>query len=83
MRYAWKVSRLRHLIFDSDNAIVLGGRAMALHRHHKPIRGKVVPPRPRALSSRPVGALVAYRGPSGPSHPSRVRRACRTMCRLC
>jgi hypothetical protein len=31
MRYAWKVSRLRHLIFDTDNPIVLGGRAMALH----------------------------------------------------
>ena len=49
MRYAWKVSRLRHLIFDTDNPIVLGGRAMALHRRNKPIRGKVVAASPTGV----------------------------------
>jgi hypothetical protein len=49
MRYAWKVSRLRHLIFDTDNPIVLGGRAMALHRRNKPIRGKVVAASPMSV----------------------------------
>jgi hypothetical protein len=33
---------LRHLVFDTDSPIVLGGKAMALHRRDKPIRGKVV-----------------------------------------
>jgi hypothetical protein len=49
MRYAWKVSRLRHLIFDTDNPIVLGGRAMALHRRNRPIRGKVVTASPTGV----------------------------------
>jgi len=76
MRYAWKLPRLRHLIFDTDNPIVLGGRAMALHRRNKPIRGaEWWPPRPCAVSLRPAGAPVAYRGLPGPLHPSKVRRA--------
>jgi hypothetical protein len=50
MRYAWKLSRLRHLIFDTDNPIVLGGRAMALHRRNKPIRGKVVAASPTRVA---------------------------------
>ena len=37
-----KLSRVRHLIFDTDNPVAIGGRAMALHRRQKPIRGKVV-----------------------------------------
>jgi hypothetical protein len=49
MRYAWKVSRLRHLIFDTDRPIVLGGRAMALDPHNKRIRGKVVSASPKAV----------------------------------
>ena len=49
MRYAWKVSRLRHLIFDTDNPIVLGGRAMALDRRNKRIRGKVVSASPKIV----------------------------------
>jgi hypothetical protein len=49
MKYAWKVSHLRHLIFGTDRPIVLGGRAMALHRHNKPIRGKVVSASPRMV----------------------------------
>jgi hypothetical protein len=40
MRYAWKVSRLRHLIFATDRPIVLGGRAMALDRRNKRIEGE-------------------------------------------
>jgi hypothetical protein len=35
MKYAWKLSRLRHLIFDTDRPIVLGGRAMALDRRNR------------------------------------------------
>ena len=42
MKYAWKVSRLRHLIFATDRPIVLGGRAKAMDRCNKRIRGKVV-----------------------------------------
>ena len=49
MRYAWKVSRLRHLIFDTDRPIFLGGRAMALDRHNKRIRGKVVAASPKIV----------------------------------
>ena len=49
MRYAWKVSPLRHLIFDTDNPIVLGGRAMALDRRNKRIRGKVVSASPKIV----------------------------------
>jgi hypothetical protein len=45
MRYAWKVSRLRHLIFATDRPVVLGGRAMALHQRNKPIQ----PAAPRLL----------------------------------
>jgi hypothetical protein len=41
MKYAWKISPLRHLIFDTDRPIVLGGRAMALDRRNRRIRGKV------------------------------------------
>ena len=49
MRYAWKVPRLRHLIFVTDNPIVLGGRAMALDRRNKHIRGKVVAASPKRV----------------------------------
>jgi hypothetical protein len=49
MRYAWKVSRLRHLIFASDRPIVLGGRAMAMDRRNKRIRGKVVAASPKTV----------------------------------
>ena len=49
MRYAWKVSRLRHLIFDTGRPIVLGGRAMAMDRHNKRIRGKVVSASPKLV----------------------------------
>ena len=49
MRYAWKVSRLRHLIFDTERPIVLGGRAMALHRRNKRIRGKVISASPKIV----------------------------------
>ena len=49
MRYAWKVSRLRHLIFDTDRPIVLGGRAMALDRRGQRIRGKVVAASPKRV----------------------------------
>lgn len=49
MRYAWKVSRLRHLIFDTDRPIVLGGRAMAMDRHNKRIRGNVVSASPKII----------------------------------
>jgi hypothetical protein len=49
MRYAWKVSRLRHLIFATDNPIVLGGRAMALDRRNKRIRGKVISASPKIV----------------------------------
>ena len=42
MRYAWKVSRLWHLLFDTERPIVIGGRAMAVDRRSKRIRGKVV-----------------------------------------
>ena len=49
MKYAWKVSRLRHLIFDTDKPIVLGGRAMALDRRNKRIRGKVVAASPKIV----------------------------------
>ena len=49
MRYAWKVSRLRHVILDTDNPIVLGGRAMAMDRHNKRIRGKVVSASPKIV----------------------------------
>ena len=49
MRYAWKVSRLRHLIFATDRPIVLGGRAMAMDRHDKRIRGKVVAASPKRV----------------------------------
>ena len=49
MRYAWKVSRLRHLIFATDRPIVLGGRAMALDRRNKRIRGKVVSASPKIV----------------------------------
>ena len=49
MRYAWKVSPLRQLIFDTDNPIVLGGRAMALDRQNKRIRGKVVAASPKRV----------------------------------
>lgn len=49
MRYAWKVSRLRHLIFATDNPIVLGGRAMAMDRHNGRIRGKVVSASPKIV----------------------------------
>jgi len=49
MRYAWKVSRLRHLIFDTDKPIVLGGRAMAMDRRNKRIRGKVVSASPKIV----------------------------------
>jgi hypothetical protein len=40
---------LRHLIFDTDSPIVLGGKAMALHRRNKPIRGKVVAASPMRI----------------------------------
>jgi hypothetical protein len=49
MRYAWKVSPLRHVIFDTDKPIVLGGRAMALDRRDKRIRGKVVAASPQRV----------------------------------
>jgi hypothetical protein len=49
MRYAWKLSRLRHLIFDTDQPIVLGGRAMAMDRRNKRIRGKVVSASPKIV----------------------------------
>jgi hypothetical protein len=49
MRYAWKVSRLPHLIFDTDNPIILGGRAMALDRRNNRIRGKVVAASPKIV----------------------------------
>jgi len=49
MRYTWKLSRLRHLIFDTDKPIVLGGRAMALDRRNKRIRGKVVAASPEIV----------------------------------
>ena len=49
MRYAWKVSRLRHLIFATDRPIVLGGRAMALDCRNKRIRGKVVSASPKIV----------------------------------
>jgi hypothetical protein len=49
MRYAWKVSRLRHLIFATGRPIVLGGRAMALHRRNKRIRGEVVSASPKIV----------------------------------
>jgi hypothetical protein len=49
MKYAWKVSRLRHLIFDTDKPIVLGGRVMALDRHNKRMRGKVVAASPTGV----------------------------------
>jgi hypothetical protein len=49
MRYAWKVSRLRHLIFATDNPIVLGGRAMAMDRRNKRIRGKVISASPKIV----------------------------------
>ena len=49
MRYAWKVSRLRHLIFATDRPIVLGGRAMALDGRNKRIRGKVVSASPKIV----------------------------------
>ena len=49
MRYAWKVSRLRHLIFATDRPVVLGGRAMALDRRNKRIRGKVVSASPKIV----------------------------------
>ncbi len=49
MRYVWKVSRLRHLIFDTGNPIVLGGRAMALGRRKERIRGKVVAASPKIV----------------------------------
>jgi hypothetical protein len=49
MKYAWRVSRLRHLIFDTDRLIVLGGRAMALDRNSNRIRGKVVSASPKCV----------------------------------
>jgi hypothetical protein len=49
MRYAWKLSRLRHLIFDTDRPIVFGGRAMALDRRNKRIRGKVISASPKMV----------------------------------
>jgi hypothetical protein len=49
MRYAWKLSRLRHLIFDTDRPIVFGGRAMALDRRNKRIRGKVISASPNRV----------------------------------
>jgi hypothetical protein len=49
MRFAWKVSRLRHLIFDTDNLIVIGGRAMALDRRNTRIHGKVVAASPKRV----------------------------------
>jgi hypothetical protein len=49
MKYAWKISRLRHLIFDTDRPIVLGGRAMALDRRNKRIRGKVISASPKIV----------------------------------
>ena len=49
MKYTWKLSRLRHLTFDTENPIVLGGRAMALHRRYKPIRGEVVAASPKRV----------------------------------
>ena len=49
MRYAWKVSPLRHLIFATDRPIVLGGRAMALDGRNKRIRGKVVAASPKIV----------------------------------
>ena len=49
MKYAWKLSRLRHLIFDTDRPIVLGGRAIALNRCNKRIRGKVVSASPKIV----------------------------------
>jgi hypothetical protein len=82
MKYAWKVSRRRHLIFDTGNPIVLGGRAMALHRRHKPIRGKVVSTSPKIVVLRPAGARIAYRGPPG-LLTSKASRGRRSMCRIC
>jgi len=49
MMHAWKLSSLRQLFFGTDNPLVLGGRAMALHRRHKPIRGKVVSASPKRV----------------------------------
>jgi hypothetical protein len=49
MRYVWKVSRLRHLIFDTNNPIVLGGRAMALDRRNMRMRGKDVSASPTTV----------------------------------
>jgi hypothetical protein len=40
---------LRHLIFDTDKPIVLGGRAMAMDRHNKRIRGKVISASPKIV----------------------------------
>jgi hypothetical protein len=49
MRYAWKVSRLRHLIFDTDRPIVLGGRAMATGPRNRRIRGTVISASPKIV----------------------------------
>jgi hypothetical protein len=55
MRYAWKVSRLRHLIFATDRPIVLGGLAMAMDRRNKRVVNQRIstlgtqPPAPRPL----------------------------------
>ena len=49
MKFAWKLSRLRHLIFDTDRPIVLGGRAMALDRRNRRIRGWVISASPKIV----------------------------------
>ena len=81
MRYAWKLSRLRHLIFDTDRPIVLGGRAMALDHRNRRIRGKVISASPKVVVLKT--SRGAHRGPPGRSHPSKPRRARRSMCRPC
>ena len=52
---------MRHLIFDTDRPIVLGGRAMALDRRKKRIRGNVVAASPKIVVLRRAAARVAYR----------------------
>jgi hypothetical protein len=58
MKYAWTVSRLQHLISDTDRPIVLGGRAMALDRRNKRIHGKVVLASPKVVVLKTVEAPV-------------------------
>jgi hypothetical protein len=50
MKYAWKLSKLRHLMFDTDQPIVLGGRAMAWTAATGVSAARSSRPRPRLLS---------------------------------